>query len=119
MPDIEVQIENSKKNRDELLNALFERDGWSIGMRKEIPGGGTITLERVPLQKGPGPETFITIVLSFGSGVASSLVANWLSKKFLSSGQTKIRVSRTEIDVTPDAFTKIVEDTIEVERRGA
>ena len=108
MPDIEIQFENSKTNRDELLGAIFGSNGWSLGMQKEIPGGAQITLQRVPLGKGIGTESLITLVLSFGTGVASSVVANWLSSRFFTHRQTKVWINRTEVETTPEGLSKII-----------
>ena len=117
MTDIEIQFENTAKNRNELLCDLFEANGWSENLQKDIEGGATITLKEVPLQKSVGSETLITIMLSFGTGVGSSLVANWLWKKFSSGGQTTIRVDQTQIEVTPENLVKLIQTTITVSKR--
>ena len=118
MADIAIQFENTAKNRNELLCDLFESNGWHEDIQKNIEGGATITLKEVPLQKSIGSETLITIVLSLSTGVVSSLVANWLSKKFSSGGQTTIRVDQTQIEVTPENLVKLIQTTITIDKKS-
>jgi hypothetical protein len=117
MRDVEIQFENTKKNRDMLLDDLFESNGWSAGMTKVIPGGVTIVLKEVPLQKAIGTESLIAVGLVFASETIAKVAAEWLSKKFSAHGQTKIYVNQKSIETTPEGLTRSLETEIRIEKR--
>jgi len=114
--EIEVQVEGTKENLRGLLNDLFE--STEEGMKKEIPGGATLTLKEWPLVKGVGVVIVITLVLAIPPAVAAvGQIAEYLSKKSKENGVTKLSMNRKEIETTPEGITRFIETTIHIEKR--
>jgi hypothetical protein len=73
---------------------------------------GGLTLDALPMA---------TVLVSFANGVAVNVFSAWLYDKLKSDkvsqhmGITKIRVDRKEVEITSEAITRIVTESIEVE----
>lgn len=85
------------------------------GVGAEIPGNATITLGEMLVRKSVGiPET-LEFALTFGGGVASGLVANWLYEK-LRGRAAVLRIDRQVVEIDQGAITRVL--TERIERRG-
>jgi hypothetical protein len=117
MAEIEVQFESTKDRRWDLLNDLFESDTQQEGMKKDLPGGGTITLMPIPLRKSADPVSVITVVLAVPATIASIVqIAEYLSKKSKANKVTKIWLNRKEAETTPEGLTRTIETTLSLEQ---
>ncbi|MBI4362255.1 MAG: hypothetical protein HY558_03690 [Euryarchaeota archaeon] len=61
------------------------------------------------------PEIFY-FTLSFGSGVAASILGNWLWSK-LKEKPVRLLIEREEVELTPEGITRILKEKIEVGQR--
>src|ERR1700674_5853434 len=98
---IEIEVPMS------ALSKLFESETISAGMVHEIPGGASLKLGPMPMEKRhvPGAEHLVLIIIKVaGSTVIGSVVKYLLDK--LKDGKKKgwVRISREEkIEITPEA----------------
>ncbi len=101
------------------LFEVFETKTVSAGMIHTIPGG-TLQLGEMPLEKRTfGSElTFIPLMVTLGSGVAIHLFSSWLYEKLTHAKVERIRINRTEIEVTAEGITKIITESVETEHRN-
>ncbi len=102
----------------DVLFDLFESKEISTGMTKDVPGGAVIQLGEMPMQKRhitQDAAPLVVIAVSFGTSVASKLLADWLSGKMKKSKIQRLRINRKEVEITPDGILKAIEETIEIE----
>lgn len=103
-----------------VLFDLFETQSYSAGMTKVVPGGATITAGAMPMQKRHltlDAAPLLTIVIEFGRDVAVGVFASWLYDKLKRAKRTRVRINRRIVEVSEDAILKVVEETIEIERK--
>ncbi len=92
---------------------LMESTSLQAGISTDIPGGARLTFETTHIRKAFGiPET-LQLALTFGTGVASGMVANWLFQK-LNRRATKLRIDRTEIEIEEGAIRRVIETRVEM-----
>jgi hypothetical protein len=107
------------------LFKVFESNSIEEGMAREAPGGARVELGRMPMGKRWGGLThdalpMAAVLLSFGRDVAVGLFAAWLYDKLKSDkagkqmGVTKIRINRQEVEITPEAITRVITESIEI-----
>ena len=84
------------------------------GMKIEIPGGAVLTFVGHESRRGalPGVPDIAKFSVSFGLGVSTSVVANWLYEKFKRTGNT-LRVRKTRVEITPDGIVRIIQQHLE------
>jgi hypothetical protein len=107
------------------LFLLFDSNSIAQGMTREAPGGARLELGRMPMEKRGGLTLdtlpMVTMLVSFAGGVAVNVFSAWLYEKLKSDkmsqhvGITKIRIDRKEVAINPEAITRIVTESIEVE----
>ena len=104
--------------------ALFESKTISSGMSREVPGGATIQLGQMPMEKRGLPSiqaSLVPILIEFarrhGAEVPIAVFSAWLYDKLKGKGEERkfIRVNRVMVEVTPEAITKVLTESIEVE----
>ena len=110
------------------LFLLFDSKTTKQGTTGEAPGGVRLELGQMPMEKRSGLTLdalpMATVLVSFASGVAVNLFSAWLYEKLKSDkvsqdmGITKIRVERKEVEITPEAITRIMTESIEAEVKG-
>lgn len=106
--------------------ALFDSKTISPGMRREVPGGATIQLGQMPMEKRGLPSiqaTLVPILIEFGKvgkDVAIGVFSAWLYDKLKGKGEERkfMRVNRVMVEVTPEAITKVLTESIEIEGRA-
>ncbi len=107
------------------LFALFDSKTLSPSMRREVPGGATIRLGDLPMQKRDLPSiqaALVPILVEFGKlgkDVAVGVFSAWLYDKLKGKGEERklIRVNRVMVAITPGAITKVLTELIEGEER--
>jgi hypothetical protein len=101
------------------LFKVFESNSIEQGMTHDAPGGARLELGRMPMEKRhvPGLESLATVLVSFGAGVAVNLFSAWLYDKLKSGRVTRIRIDRTEVEVTPEAITRVITESIDIEQK--
>jgi len=105
--------------------ALFESKTISTGMSREAPGGATIQLGQMPMEKRGLPSieaTLVPILIEFGKvgkDVAIGIFSAWLYDKLKGKVEERkfVRVNRVMVEVTPEAITKVLTESIAVEER--
>lgn len=110
---IEIEIPAS------ALFKVFETSEVSDATIHTAPGGAILRLGKQKMEKrwhSAFTEPLVPIAVTFGSGVAINLFSSWLWEKLKGGRTTKIRINRVEIETqTPDAITKVISESIEVE----
>jgi hypothetical protein len=123
-----------------MLSGLFDSETIPSRMSREAPGGATIRLPVthpardtsgnlvVKLKAGTyevgDAEPLTTVLVEFakvGKDVAIGVFSAWLYDKLKCKDgeerQNFIRVNRVEIGVTPDAITRVLVESNEIEER--
>lgn len=111
---MELQIEIDTKERRLAFDLVNTPNSLKAGSTAELPGGAVLIFRGLEMQKALDfPET-IELALSFGSGVASSLVASWLYDK-IRGRASKLRIERTEVQIDEGEIKRIIMEKIEKE----
>jgi hypothetical protein len=106
--------------------ALFESKSISSGMSREVPGGATIKLGQMPIERRDFPSiqaSLVPIVIEFAkqhaADVPIAIFSAWLYDKLKGRSEAGkfIRVNRVMVEVTPEAITKVLTESVEVEER--
>jgi len=109
MKTINIRIETDDKN---LINHLMETPSVSLGQQKSIPGGAVVTFQGGDLSPTLVDAEIINLAISFGTGVAASLVATWLYTKL--NGRTKdVKINKKRVEI--ERGEEILRVTIEEE----
>ena len=105
-----IQIE---VNDNKFIEKLFEKESINIGDEISIPGDATLRYENSLSRRNvlPIDSSVLELTLSFGSGVASSLVASWIYSK-LRNDIRSIRIERKIVEVDKNEIRKIIEERI-------
>jgi hypothetical protein len=107
-----LHVEVDTDDHDLAFDLMSRPELLGPGTSTEIPGYATLTVESLTMRKAFGfPET-VELALSFGTGVASGLVANWLFAK-LRGRTVSLRIERTEVQVNAGEIERIIRETIE------
>lgn len=105
----------------ESLFKMFDSSTVTQDTTKQVPGGGTIRLGSGKLEKRfrPGWTTdaapLVTIALTVGKDVAIGLLVAWLYDKLKGNEIRTLRINRVQIEISPEAITKVISESIEVE----
>jgi hypothetical protein len=85
------------------------------GSRTSIPGNAEVTLKSLYIRRAFGlPET-LELAITFGSGVAAGLVANWLFDK-LKDRDVRLRIEETEIQIEQGEIRRVITRKIEQQK---
>jgi hypothetical protein len=90
---------------------IMEKDTLSIGSEYKIPGNALIKYNgKQSKRKGimPGITETLEFSLTFLSGAASSLVANWLFSKLKKNNINEIQVETEFIQVSENNIKRVV-----------
>jgi hypothetical protein len=119
MAEIEISFGGETRYLNELLFDILETNSVQDGTTKEIPGGASLTLRPMEMRKVAAYPAIITMALSFGVGVGSSLVAAYIYNKLQKHRGKEIRslINRREIHITKSGLVKIIEEQIEREEK--
>ena len=92
-------------------------DGSSlaVGQERSIPGEGILSFEGEQIRKAFGLPQTVELAISFGVGVSSSMVANWLYAK-LKGRASRLRIDRREIEIEEGVIKRIIDEHIEQDR---
>jgi hypothetical protein len=112
------------------LNGVFESNSLEQGMTHEAPGGARLELGQMQMEKRGGltldalPMATVLVTLGGIAGtVVVNLFSNWLYDKLKADKATqalritKIRINRTEVEITPEAISRAISESIEIERQ--
>jgi hypothetical protein len=101
--------------------ALFDSKTISTGMSREAPGGATIRLGAMMEKRGvPSIQAYLfPILIDLGREVAIAVFSAWLYDRLKGKSEERkfIRVNRVMVEVTPEAITKVLTESIEIEER--
>jgi hypothetical protein len=119
MAEIEISFVGETRYLNQLVPDLLEADSFGEGTRREIPGGAVLTLRPMEMKKGDAFPGVLTLALSFGVGVGSSVVAAYIYDKLQNHKGKEIRtlINRREIHITKSGLVKIIEEHIEHEQK--
>lgn len=96
-----------------LVFDVLGKKSASIDDSVDLPGNAKIFYKEILGCKSVGiPET-INFVLTFGSGVAAGVVANWIYDK-LKNKTEKITINRKEIILDKEQIKKVIEEEIKI-----
>ena len=86
------------------------------GASVALPFGGTLQLQEWRFRKAVGASETLELLISFGVGVSSSLVANWLWAK-LKGRATTLRINRVEVHMQEGEIQRVVSESVEVTKQ--
>ena len=99
-----------------LVFQLFGCPGsFSQGHTIELPGGCTLAYGGAIERRGVDVPATISLVLTFGAAVASSLVANWLWDRVCKHAR-RITIDRIEVELAEGPFKKVVREKIDFDQ---
>lgn len=105
---IEIYTNDQNLGNDLMGTPTF----LNIGGKRELSTDAILELKGVSKTKAFGfPET-IELVLSFGIGATSSLLASWLYEK-IKGRATNLRIDRTEVFINKGEIEKLIVEKIE------
>jgi hypothetical protein len=97
---------------------VFETNTITEGMSKDVPGGGTIRLRPMPVQKRAMTQDaspYFVIAASVASTVGLGVFSNWLYDRLKGRPRVRhIRINRRTVEVTPDGIRRAVAETVEI-----
>ena len=83
------------------------------GSKTSVPGNAELVMKSMLMRKAFGLSETLELVLSFSSGVASSLVASWLYEKLRNRPNTTLRIEEQQIELEEGqirrVFTRFIE----------
>jgi hypothetical protein len=104
---------------------VFESRTIAVGMKREAPGGATLTILPGDIQTRSLPPTmaydalpFSAVLVEFAKDsreIAVGLFVNWLFQKLTSQkGQQKrVRINRKWVEISKDGLVKAITESIE------
>ena len=108
----DIEIETFERN---LKNDLVGSENPQEGTRLSLADGVFVTYRGARIERGfLESKEIIELTVSFGSGVSSGLVANWLFAK-LQGRRARLKIHRRETAIDPESITRIIEETISIE----
>jgi len=117
MAEITIEFAGRTQELNDFSSALFETKGLGAGTQKEIPGGGTITMQSMIMRKAYGIPQYIEIVLSAGGSVAAGVSSNYIYDKFKKhKGENlSIRINRREVHSDKGKIAKMIGEEIKIQ----
>ncbi len=108
---MQLEIHTHDKN---LLFDILGRTSDSRDNNVVIPGNATLTYKGSTMHLAEGLPEIINFIVTFGSGVAAGVIANWIYDKF-SNRTEKIVINRREVHFDKEEIKRILEETIKIE----
>jgi hypothetical protein len=107
-----IQLTIDTDDRKLAFDLMGNPQRVGSGTSAAVAPGATLTLNGMLMRKALGfPET-LELALSFGTGVASGVVANWLYAK-LKGRNVRLRIEEMEVDIDEGEIKRIVSRSIE------
>jgi hypothetical protein len=91
-------------------------ESLGLGARTPLPFGGILELQDWRFRKAAGAAETLELLLSFGVGVSSSLVANWLWAKF-NGKVTTLRINRIDVRLHEGEIQRVIAEQIKFEHK--
>lgn len=107
---LEIETENRA-----LPLELFDSSELSGDTECQTPGGATLRFCSLSTRRAFGQPETLQLILSFGSGVVSGLVANFLFQK-LRGRATRLRIDRTEVQIIRGEIARVLHERIEEDK---
>ena len=99
----------------DILFDILSKPSVSRDESVAIPGDAKLTYEGTTIRLADGLPEIINFALTFGSGVAAGVVANWLYDK-LNKRAEKIVINRKEVEFDKEKIKRVIEETIRIEK---
>ncbi len=108
-----IEIYSNKLN---ILFDIFGSDKIENGNQITIPGNATVKFINFNSPKSIVSEIPISLelLIAFGSGAVSSLIANWIYDKFKGKAKT-IKINRKVVNLNKGKIKSVVEESIKME----
>lgn len=99
---------------DKQLNSAIIGEQQKVSREKivNIPGNAILKAKGITIHKAFGFSETLQFVLSFGSGVASGIVANWIFQK-IHGRATKLKIERVEVELNKESIERILIEKIQ------
>jgi len=108
MPKIAFQIETTYPD---LPSEFVKAKSPAPGVGYPIPEVGTLIYQPTIKRKSLGGGEIFEFVLTFSSGVASGVVANWLYST-LRSRVSSLTINRVEVQIDEGEIKRVIEEQI-------
>ena len=109
---MEILIEihtDDKELPDDIMNVA---NSTAVDNKVEIPGNATLVMRESLVKKAFGFYETIELALSFGSGIVSGIVGNWLYEK-IKGRATILKIDRTEVQLNKGEIERVLVEKIE------
>jgi hypothetical protein len=114
MSELRISIETQDRR---LIPELFDNPKtMGPGLTVPVPGDAQLRMGPWVQRRAFGAPEPLELILSFGSGVASGLVANWLYAKLKGRPETTLRIEEHQVDLEQGEIKRVITRIID-ERR--
>ncbi len=110
-----MNIEIHTHDRD-LVSDFLGSSSASAKDEIQIADQVRLRYEGSHIRKAIGLPEIARFALTFGSGVAAGVAANWLYGKLKGRRVEKLIIERTEVDVNQGEIERVIEERLTVER---
>ena len=108
---MEILLEIETHDRQLVSAIIGQQQAVSKEKTVNIPGNAILKAKGIAVRKAFGlPET-LEFVLSFGSGVASGIVANWIFQK-IKGRATAFKIDRVEVKLNKGDIERVLIEKI-------
>jgi hypothetical protein len=97
-----------------ILAELFINSRPASGYSEPVAGIGTLEYVGTVTRKDSWLPDIIQLVLSYGSGVATNIIANWLYDRIKAKAQS-LRVEGKVIEISVEEITKAIGERSETD----
>lgn len=120
MADIRIAFTGQGRDLNDFIFDLFDTDALGEGTSKEIPGGGTMAVLPITIEKAAEVSRVIEIVLSIGRDVAVGVVASYIYEKLKAHRarhrHISMRINRREVHFDKSQITKVIEEESDIQQ---
>ena len=104
---MKILIEITTHDKQLSYDIIGNYSSYAVGTTIQIPGNASLTSSGIISRKAFAfPET-LEFILTFGTGVASGMVASWLYDK-LKGKATRLRIEKQEIQIDQGEIKRIL-----------
>lgn len=98
-----------------LVGHLLEESTISVHDEIQISGGVTLKYDESYIRKAVGFPEIAKFALTFGSGIAAGVAANWIYAKLKGRNIEKLIIERTEIEIEEGEIKRVIEEKLTAE----
>jgi len=84
-------------------------------LKTDIPNGVTVDVPPIGMTRDILSDAIAIAIVTFPINVSAQILAIWLYEKFKDGKSKTVTINKREIEISPDGFIRIIEETIKSE----